>query len=97
MENFLGKDAFVWWIGQVEDRNDPLGVGRCRVRIFGWHSDNVNELPTEELPWSQPLLPITAPNTFGKPKIGDWIFGFFLDSASGQAPVMIGILPGFVP
>ena len=31
---------FVWWQGVVEDRNDPLKLGRCRVRILGYHTDN---------------------------------------------------------
>ena len=37
MENFLGKDGFVWWKGVIENRDDPLHLGRCQVRIFGWH------------------------------------------------------------
>ena len=32
MNNFIGKDGFFWWLGVVEDRNDPLGLGRVRVR-----------------------------------------------------------------
>lgn len=94
MENFIGKDGFVWWVGVMENRNDPLGLGRCQVRIFGWHTDNTSELPTEDLPWATPMYPINNPNTFSKPRTGDWIVGFFLDVASAQAPVMMGILPG---
>ena len=30
---------FTWWTGVVEDRVDPLKLGRCRVRILGYHSD----------------------------------------------------------
>ena len=30
---------FVWWQGVVEDRDDPLKLGRCRVRIVGYHTD----------------------------------------------------------
>jgi len=52
MENFIGKDNFVWWYGVVEDNNDPLKTGRCKVRIFGWHSENLNEMPTSDLPWT---------------------------------------------
>lgn len=95
--NFMGLDKFVWWIGIVEARNDPLGVGRCRVRIFGWHSENKSVLPTEDLPWAQPMLPINAPNTFGKPRLEDWVVGFFMDGESAQFPVMMGILPGLKP
>ena len=27
---------FYWWIGVVEDRDDPFRMGRCRVRIIGY-------------------------------------------------------------
>ena len=26
--------------------------------------------------------------------LGEWIVGFFMDGESGQAPVMMGVLPG---
>ena len=94
MENFIGKDGFTWWIGIVEDRADPLGLGRCRVRIFGWHTDNKSQLPTEELPWAQPMYPLNNSKSFSAPKIDDWIVGFFMDGMSGQAPIMMGVLPG---
>ena len=42
---------FVWWQGVVEDRNDPLKLGRCRVRILGYHTDNKQDIPTATLPW----------------------------------------------
>ena len=38
MAEFMGKDGFVWWQGVGEDRNDPLYLGRCRIRILGWHT-----------------------------------------------------------
>ena len=44
MENFLGKDGFVWFIGVIENRADPLGMGRCQIRIFGWHTSNKIDL-----------------------------------------------------
>lgn len=94
MQNFIGKDGFVWFIGVVENRVDPLGIGRCKLRIFGWHTDNKNELPTEDLPWAQPMYPINDSKRFSAPRIGDWVVGFFVDGQSGQAPVMMGVLPG---
>ena len=50
--NFMGKDGFVWWQGVVEDRQDPLYLGRCRVRILGWDTEDKVKMPTEELPWA---------------------------------------------
>lgn len=93
-KNFMGLDKFVWWVGVIEARNDPLGLGRCQVRIFGWHSDNKSLIPTEDLPWAQPMYPINNPDSFNVPKIGEWIIGFFLDGESAQFPVMMGTLPG---
>jgi hypothetical protein len=92
--NFIGLNSFVWWVGVVEDREDPLASGRARVRIFGWHTDDKIALPKSDLPWAMPMYPINAPNTFSKPRINDWVVGFFMDGESGQMPIMMGILPG---
>jgi len=97
MQNFLGKDNFIWWVGSIENIMDPLGLGRCQVRIFGWHTDNVALLPTTELPWAQPMYPINSTKTFSAPMVGDWIVGFFMDGESAQAPIMMGVLPGINP
>jgi hypothetical protein len=96
MSNFtnrLGHDNFVWWIGVVEDRFDPLNIGRCRVRIFGSHTENLDELPTRTLPWATPLYPINNSKSFSAPQEGDYVFGFFLDGMSSQAPAMLGVFP----
>ena len=29
---FMGQDGFIWFVGVVEDRADPLTIGRVRVR-----------------------------------------------------------------
>jgi hypothetical protein len=97
MNNFIGKDSFVWWVGVIEYRADPLAMGRCKVRIFGWHTDNKLELPTDNLPWALPMYPINNSKTFEAPRVDDWIVGFFMDGESAQAPVMMGVLPGIVP
>ena len=31
--NFVGKDGFYWWIGEVEDNEDPLHIGRVKCRV----------------------------------------------------------------
>jgi hypothetical protein len=100
MENFLGKDNFIWWVGVIENRMDPLGLGRCQVRIFGWHddgsSDSVIKIPVTDLPWALPLLPLNNSRTFSTPEVNDWVMGFFMDGLAGQFPVMIGVIPGFM-
>jgi hypothetical protein len=91
---FLGMNGFIWWIGVIEDRIDPLKIGRCRVRVFGWHTEDKTQIPTADLPWAQPLLPVNNSEVFTTPKEGDWVMGFFMDGTSGQFPVYMGVLPG---
>jgi hypothetical protein len=94
MRNFLGHDGFVWWIGIVEDINDPLTLGRCKVRCFGYHpAKKTNLVPTEDLPWALTIHPLNTPNLYASPKVGEWVFGFFLDSLSAQEPAILGYLP----
>jgi hypothetical protein len=92
-QNRLGHDNFVWWIGVVEDRFDPLNLGRCRVRIFGSHTENLQLVPTSSLPWATPLYPVNDSRTFSTPMEGDYVFGFFMDGLSSQAPTMLGVFP----
>lgn len=92
--NFFGKDGFIWWKGVVEDRKDPIFLGRVRVRIFGWHTDDKTQIPTTDLPWAMPSLPIdNGRNPVGL-KEGDWCWGFFLDGTDAQKPVVVGYIPG---
>ena len=92
--SFIGQDGFIWWIGVVVDRNDPLMLGRCKIRIKGIHPENVSEVPNEDLPWSQPLIPVNTSNhTSTSLKEGDFVVGFFLDGEQGQYPIVMGHLP----
>ena len=93
-QNRLGHDNFIWWIGVVEDRFDPLNLGRCRVRIFGSHTSELQLIPTSSLPWATPLYPVNDSRSFSTPMEGDYVFGFFLDGDSSQAPAMLGVFPG---
>lgn len=98
--DFMGKEGFIWAVGVVEDRFDPLFLGRCRVRWLGWHTKNKTDLPTKLLPWAFPMMPITSASQTGVgtsptgPVEGTWIFGFFRDGAAANDPVMIGTLGG---
>lgn len=94
MENFIGKDGFNWWIGVVENRADPLKMGRVQVRIFGYHTENKQLIPTADLPWAPCLIAPNAATSFTTPKEGDFVIGFFADGDSCQAPTILGIYPG---
>ena len=86
-------NPFVWWVGVVEDRKDSLKLGRVRVRCIGWHSENKMHLPTEQLPWAMPMLPVNGTNPYPM-KEGDMVVGFFTDGNEAQEPVVMGVLPG---
>ena len=100
MSYFMGKEGFVWWQGVVEDRHDPLYLGRCKIRILGWHSENKNDQPTISLPWAYPVAPITSASQTGVgssplgPVEGTWVIGFFRDGDAGQEPLFFGTLGG---
>lgn len=93
--NFIGHSGFVWWIGVIEDRMDPLNLGRCRVRIQGLHESTKNKVSTESLPWAQPLFSIngskSTPSTLQE---GDFVMGFFMDGNATQFPVIMGMFHG---
>jgi len=91
--SFIGNQ-FIWWVGVVENEIDKLALGRCQVRIFGWHTDNTSQLPTTDLPWAHPVHSINNSRTFTPLSKGDWVVGFFMDGESGQFPVMFGVMPG---
>jgi len=84
------EQKFIWWMGVVEDRQDPLKIGRCRVRILGYHTEDKTEIPTDELPWAYPAMPINSASreTPVGPVEGSWVMGFFRDGENAQQPVM---------
>lgn len=92
--NFAGLNGFIWWVGVVENTFDPLKIGRVRVRIIGWHTEDINLLPSENLPWADVLLPVTSSNSGIDIKEGDWVMGFFTDGENAQKPVVIGQFNG---
>ena len=92
-KNFAGSDGFYWWIGVVENRLDPLELGRCQVRFFGYHSDSLTDIPSKDLPWAIPMQAINT-HAFATPKETDVVFGFFADAGSKQFPIMMGTIPG---
>lgn len=92
--NFAGLNGFVWFMGVVENRDDPLKLGRVQARLFGWHTDDKSLIPTIDLPWAHPMFPTNASNLTSTPKEGDYVVGFFTDGENAQFPVYLGVLPG---
>ena len=95
--DFYG-DQTRWFIGRVVDLQDPMELGRIKVRIFGVHSEDTQAIPTDDLPWAQVVVPITEGGTFGLGNVlgineGAHVFGMFLDGANSQLPLIIGSLP----
>ena len=100
MAGFMGKDGFVWFVGVVEDRQDPQKLGRVRVRCLGHHTEDNVKLPTADLPWAHPMNPITSATVSGVGQTplgvveGTWVVGFFQDGEDAQQPIIMGTLPG---
>lgn len=92
-------DETRWFVGVVEDIKDPLKQGRVRVRIFGVHSANHGDIPSDALPWAQCVAPVTHGGTSGingtpvgiKPYAQ--VFGMFLDGKHSQLPLVLGSIP----
>ena len=69
--NFVGKDGFRWWVGQIAPANvqgDQLAPKkdsdswgrRLKVRIMGYHPFSKADLSDEDLPWANIMIPSTS-------------------------------------
>ena len=100
MSEFMGKNGFQWFVGVVEDRQDPKTLGRLRVRCLGYHTEDLIKLPTRDLPWAHAMHRITSATVSGIGQSplgaveGSWVVGFFQDGGDAQQPIIIGTLPG---
>ena len=105
---------FNWWIGQIADDatwRDNTASGkhesgsqipgwgrRYKVRIIGYHDQQEETIPSDQLPWAQVMYPITAGGGQGSSwqtsnlRQGMFVFGFFLDGQDQQVPVIMGVL-----
>lgn len=98
--NFIGRDGFRWWIGEIapKDSSDGKWGNREKVRILGYHPFNEKDLANKDLPWAICMLPTTsgtgAANISSSTKLrpGDRVIGFFMDGDNGQIPMIIGSL-----
>ena len=102
-ENFINNGGgFAWFTGVIEDIDDPMEMGRYRVRCYGYHNaDKTAEkgIPTEDLPWAMTMLPVTSASMSGIGQSatgllrGTWVIGFFRDGINAQDPVIMGSIP----
>lgn len=100
--NFVGKDGFFWWVGEVEDNEDPMELGRVRVRVLGYYTNvrggTTADLPTENLPWATVLQHTCQPGNDGQGESsgqlqpGAIVMGFFMDGENAQMPIVIGVM-----
>jgi hypothetical protein len=93
-----------YWRGNLnpetfKSEKDIPGWGyRYKVRIIGLHDKEEETIESDQLPWAQVMYPITAGGGQGgsmqTPNIrqGMFVFGFFLDGADQQVPVIMGVL-----
>lgn len=94
------------WHGVVENNNDPLKLGRVKVRVFGEHSVELNDagglinIESDDLPWAQVAI---SPNNASMNGIGhshngilqgSWVLGFYRDDLK-QEPIVFSVLTGF--
>jgi hypothetical protein len=90
----------------VEDNVDPQKRGRVRVRIWGLHTEKKIKtekegIPTEELPWAEPCIPIfeggiSGFGMFGVPVQGSHVMIFF-EAGNYFAPRYFASMPSTVP
>ncbi|BCU94951.1 MAG: hypothetical protein CM15mV7_0440 [uncultured marine virus] len=49
--DFLGRDGYTWWVGEVESNQDPSNLVGVKVRILGWYTGSHDkETYTKEIP-----------------------------------------------
>lgn len=92
----MGQDGFRWWVGQVIDaQNDPLKLGRARVRIYIVDDFKTDEQITQ---WATCITPATSASyrqVGDTPSLveGSEVFGFFADGNRGEVRIIVGSIP----
>lgn len=74
---------FIWFIAEIVETNtDPNKLGRVRIRILGFHSEDT---PNDKLP-----LALVMNGGAARLVEKQWVVGFFLDGALAQQPFVLG-------
>lgn len=88
----------VFYRGVVEDNQDPLKLGRLKVRILGSDDDDIKNKPTDTLPWAE----VATPTSFGFSSgigvssvilKGTYVW-LFLDNGNIEKPVVFATCAG---
>ena len=90
----LGEEGFRWFIGIVEDVNDPKKLGRAKVRVI----NDSDDLDTQQLDWSHVMMPATSACVDGvgdspNLSVGSRVVGFYMDGNEKQQPMILGTFP----
>ena len=90
-------DRVRWFLGTVTNINDPIQLGRVQIRVYGIHN-NIKDIKMSALPWAQIMVPVTEEGVGGLGanvgiKPGAQVFGYFMDGANSQHPIVLGSIP----
>lgn len=75
------------WVGKVVDNDDPLHLGRCKIRVFGYF----DSIDSKALPWAICQTSYVGA-TYGNliiPEVGTVVNGYF-ENGDTQKPVFTG-------
>lgn len=92
----MDNSKFIWFMGIVEDVNDPKKLGRVKVRMINEYSDRVD---LDDIPWALPMMPVNSASYLGigtSPtglQKGSRVIGFFMDSEDKTKPIIMGSHP----
>ena len=93
---------FKFFVGVIEDVDDPLQAGHVRVRAFGYHTNDKTVLPTSDLPWTKPLQSTSSASVSGVGDspvgavTGSWAVCAWIDPDQ-QNSFCFGTFSGLVP
>ena len=78
------------WTGKVIENDDPLHLGRIKIRIVGFY----NEIADDAIPWAMPETSYfgSSKGNFTVPPIGTMVRGYF-DNGDDQKPIYNAIAP----
>ena len=85
--------------GKIENPGATKGWGRrYKVRIMGIHDKEEESISSDQLPWAQVSMPITAgggqAGASATPNLrqGMFVYGYFQDGPEQQVPIITGVL-----